>query len=108
MIKLMSLSKTDGSNYRIEAFADTKDEVTDDVEIVGMPKGSVIDIGSSIITADGEIALRKSNDTWNWLSGGGGGGGSTSDAFKLECIVEELSISSTSFTTFFTIEELEG
>jgi len=67
MIKVMSLSKTDGNNYRIEAIADTKNEVTNSAEFVGMIKGGTIDIGSTVITADGDIAICKSDGTWNWL-----------------------------------------
>lgn len=67
MIKVTSITKTDGNNYRIEAFADTKEEVTSDAEFVGMPDGGTIDAGSSIITANGDIALSKSDGTWNWL-----------------------------------------
>ena len=35
--------------------------------IVGFPADATIDAGSSIITADGDIALCKSDGTWNWL-----------------------------------------
>ena len=67
MVKLLSSTKTEGTKYRIEAVADTKEEVTDGVEIVGMIQGGTIDIGSTIITAEGDIAICKSDGTWNWL-----------------------------------------
>lgn len=51
----------------VELFADEKTEITDNIEIDGMPKGYSIEPGSSAMTANGEIAFRKSDNTWNWL-----------------------------------------
>ena len=50
----------------ISAFADTKDEVASGT-FVGLPEGYGIDFGSSVLTANGEIAFMKSDGTWNWL-----------------------------------------
>jgi len=51
----------------VELFADEKSEITDDITIDGMPKNYTIEPGSSAMTANGEIAFRKSDNTWNWL-----------------------------------------
>ena len=67
MVKVTSLVATVSGSYRIEAFADTKEEVTDSTEFVGFPENGTMEAGSSIITADGEIALLKSDGTWNWI-----------------------------------------
>lgn len=67
MVKLMSMTGTTKDSYRIEAFADTKEEVTSGMTIVGFPADATVDAGSSIITADGDIALCKSDGTWNWV-----------------------------------------
>lgn len=49
-------------------FADTKEEVTDAMTgTVGLLDGFTIQQGSSVITADGEFAFRKSDGTWNWI-----------------------------------------
>ena len=59
-----------GTNLKVSLFSDTKDEVKDDVSemtIVGFPEGYDIDMGSSVMTAAGEVAFRKSDGTWNWI-----------------------------------------
>ena len=49
-------------------FADTKAEVTDNMEgTIGLLKGYIIEAGSSVLTANGEFAFRKSDGTWNWI-----------------------------------------
>lgn len=48
-------------------FADTRAEVTEDAYIKGWVSGYSIGAGSSIITADGDFAFRKSDGTWNWI-----------------------------------------
>ena len=67
MIKVMELANTDANpnNYRISAFADTKEEV-DSGEFIGLPEGAEIEMGSTIITAAGEVAFRKSDGSWSW------------------------------------------
>ena len=69
MIKVTDLKNTDDNlnSYQIEAFADTKEEVTDGATFVGLPEGATIEMGSSIITANLEIAFKKSDGTWNWV-----------------------------------------
>lgn len=51
----------------VNLFADVKADVTDGMEIVGMPDGYEIDTESTVITAKGELAFRKSDGTWNWV-----------------------------------------
>ena len=69
MIKVMKITNTDTdrSDYKVELFADTKSEVTPNAKIIGLPEGTTIELGSSVITAAGEIAFMKSDGTWNWL-----------------------------------------
>ena len=69
MIKIMECENTDlnFSTYKIVAFADTKEEVTPSAEIIGLPKGASIEMGSTMFTASGEIAYMKSNGNWNWI-----------------------------------------
>lgn len=55
---------------QVKLFADTKQEVLDDVTqmtIVDFPDGYDIEMGSSVMTASGELAFRKSNGTWKWV-----------------------------------------
>ena len=69
MIKILEMKNNNlyGRSYLIHAFADTKEEVTDDAEFVGLPSDAGIDMGSSIITASGDFAYRKSDGSWNWI-----------------------------------------
>ena len=67
MVKLMSMTETTDNAYIIEAFADSKADVTSGMTIVGFPADATVDAGSSIITANGDIALCKSDGTWNWV-----------------------------------------
>lgn len=52
----------------VSLFADEKTDVTSSMEIADLPTGTTIGTGSSVRTADGEIAFKKSDGTWNWLS----------------------------------------
>ena len=71
MMKVKQIQNTDADNRTVlvSIFADTKDEVattpTDD--IVGFPKGMGIEFGSSVVTADADIAFMKSDGNWNWI-----------------------------------------
>lgn len=69
MIKVTSLTNTDTdeNTFKISAFADTKVEVTPSAEFVGLPSGASIEMGSSLITAAGELAFMKSDGNWNWV-----------------------------------------
>lgn len=70
MIKIQEI-KLNPQTMRAEValFADTKVEVSSATtnDIVGFPKGYDIDFGSSVLTASGELAFRKSDDSWNWV-----------------------------------------
>ena len=50
----------------VSLFADTKEEVTNDIQL-SIPEGYSIRPGSSVMTANGEMAFRKSDGTWNWV-----------------------------------------
>lgn len=66
MIVVQELQKVAEPNvYKISAFADTKTEVGTS-KIEGLPDGARIYIGSSLLTANGELAFMKSDGTWNW------------------------------------------
>lgn len=71
MIKAIECTNTDRNfhTYKIVAFADTKDEVADTPlsEYVGLPSNATIEMSSILITADGDVAFYKSDDTWNWV-----------------------------------------
>lgn len=61
----------DGKTKTVQAslFADTKAEVTgmslDDV--IGFPSGHTLEMGSTVLTADGDLAFLKSDGTWVWV-----------------------------------------
>lgn len=69
MIKVTKLKNTDAdpNTYYVEAFADTKSEVTPTAEFIGLPENASIEQGSSIVTASAEVAFMKSDGTWNWV-----------------------------------------
>lgn len=69
MIKVTEVQNTDLNmgTYKVSLFADTKSEVTPDATIVGLPKDATLEMGSSVITASGELAFMKSDGTWNWV-----------------------------------------
>ena len=69
MIKVTSITNTDTdeNTFKISAFADTKVEVTPSAKFVGLPSGASIEMGSSLITAAGELAFMKSDGNWNWV-----------------------------------------
>lgn len=69
MIKVTELKNSDANenSFLISAFADTKAEVATG-KFIGLPENAEIEMGSSIMTANGEVAFMKSDGTWNWLS----------------------------------------
>lgn len=69
MIKVQSLENTDANenSYKVKLFADTKQEVTSGAEIIGLPQGATIEMGSTVVTADADVAFMKSNGEWNWV-----------------------------------------
>lgn len=68
MIKVESIENTDANvnSYKVSLFADTREEVVPGAEIIGMPEGATIEMGSDVFTSDGQIAFMKSDGTWNW------------------------------------------
>lgn len=48
-------------------FADTKEEISEEMTVIGLPENATMEPSSSVLTADGEVALMKSDGTWNWL-----------------------------------------
>ena len=69
MIKVKAIENTDANSndYLIIAFADTKAEVVPGATYIGLPDGAGIEMGSRLMTADGELAYMKSNGQWNWV-----------------------------------------
>jgi len=67
MIKVQSIENTDAdeNTYKISAFADTKSEVGTS-PFIGLPEGATIEMGSTLMTATGELAFMKSDGTWSW------------------------------------------
>lgn len=55
-----------GKEYQIAAFADEKADVAPGMVIKNLPSDWVIQPGSYISTADGEVARYKSNGKWHW------------------------------------------
>lgn len=53
----------------VSLYSDTKDEVetTSTDDIIGFPKGKEIEPGSTVLTADADLAFKKSDGTWNWI-----------------------------------------
>lgn len=68
MIKIQSVANYDHANKKVtgKLFSDTKAEIQDGMKIVGLPEGYSMDFGSSVMTADAELAFLKSDGTWNW------------------------------------------
>lgn len=57
----------DDTKAKVQLFADSKEDVT--AEAVAEVVGREVQMGSSCITADGDIAFLKSDGTWNWVGG---------------------------------------
>ena len=62
-LKLNNVEKT----ATVSLFSDTKSEVTNDMNVKGLPEGYTIAQGSSVMTSSAEIAFMKSDGTWNWV-----------------------------------------
>ena len=68
MVKVMGISTNpDTKKATVSLFADTKTEVTSGMTIEGMPSGYEIEAGSSVFTADADVAFMKSDGSWNWV-----------------------------------------
>ena len=68
MVKLSEAKSYDHVNKKVtgKLFADAKSEIGPSMVVVGLPEGYTMDFGSSVMTADAEIAYMKSDGTWNW------------------------------------------
>ena len=69
-VELTSWRKQPGDTsdqYQISAFADEKSDVAVGMVINHLPSDWIVQPGSSIQTADGEIAFLKSNGKWHWV-----------------------------------------
>ena len=51
----------------VVAADDAKEDVDDSMVIERMPSDWEPQAGSSIVTADGDVAFLKSDGTWNWV-----------------------------------------
>ena len=68
MVRVTEIKINDVTNEaKVSMFADTKEEVTSTMDIYGMPEGLGIEQGSSVLTASGDVAFYKSDNTWNWV-----------------------------------------
>jgi hypothetical protein len=69
MIIVQEIKNTDGvvNSFKVALFSDTRDEVTPSATIEGLPEGATIEMGSTCLTASGELGFMKSNGEWNWV-----------------------------------------
>ena len=67
MIKVLDYNSNLSPKTVCTLFADTKEEVTGTLTIVGLPDYMTPDAGSILITAKGDVALLDSEDTWNFI-----------------------------------------
>lgn len=70
MIKVVDYKKPQGlqqNEFIFTLFADTKEEVVEGAEISGMDDDDIISSGSNVYTANGDVAFRTSEGTWNWV-----------------------------------------
>lgn len=69
MIKVMSIS-LNSATMEADVFliADTKAEVQSATtrDYVGFPEDYTVAFGSKVMTTGGELAIMKSDGTWNW------------------------------------------
>ena len=72
-IKDMKLTQqTDNSSIAdVVLYSDTKEEVTSDMTIPGLPKNCVIEPGSIVYTANLDIGVYNGNGNWTWNTQGG-------------------------------------
>ena len=70
MVELTGWKKQPGDGllqYQISAFADEKSDVGPGMVIKNLSSSWVLQPGSSIRTADGDVAYLKSNGKWHWV-----------------------------------------
>lgn len=69
-IRVLEKKRIDNADFftwLVEAFADTKEEVTPGCVIIDQPDGSDLEPGSHIHTADGDVAFLTTDGRWNWV-----------------------------------------
>ena len=69
MIKVLNWQKKGQNLYAIEAVSDTKEEVDRGDPFVGLPANYDIEMGSTVMTVDGDLAMYTSDKKWNWVGG---------------------------------------
>ena len=67
MIKVLDYNANLSPKTVCTLFADTKEEVTGTLTIVGLPNYMQPDAGSILLTAKGDVALLDSEGTWNFI-----------------------------------------
>ena len=67
MIKVLDYNANLSPKTVCTLFADTKEEVTGTLTIVGLPNYMEPDAGSILLTAKGDVALLDSEGTWNFI-----------------------------------------
>lgn len=68
MVRVTEIKINDVTNEaKVSLFADAKTDVVAGMDIYGMPEGVGIEPGSSVLTAAGEVAFYKSDNTWSWV-----------------------------------------
>lgn len=68
MVKLLEAPKFSNNmkSAMVSLFADTKEEVTNKMDIIGLDSSISLEAGSSVITADKDVAFLASDNTWHW------------------------------------------
>lgn len=67
MIKVLDFNPNLTDKTVCTLFADTKEEVTGTLDIVGLPSGVEPDTGSALITAAGDVAFLTSEGSWQFV-----------------------------------------
>lgn len=73
MIKVLDYNPNLTDKTVCTLFADTKEEVTGTLTIVGLPQGVEPDAGSALLTAAGDVAFLDSEGTWTFVGEESGG-----------------------------------
>lgn len=73
MIKVLDYNPNLTPKTVCTLFADTKEEVTGTLTIVGLPDGTTPDTGSALLTAAGDVAFLTSEGSWSFVGEGSGG-----------------------------------
>ena len=63
MIRVENVKSKKGNKIVAVLFSDTKTEIVPNLKL----GDDLIDFGSSVVTADADVAFLKSDGTWNWI-----------------------------------------